>query len=75
MHKYRNSSKSDNPPHIYAMANQVESIFEFQLENKYNSMTLLVEVQDKGFSSRKAKSPLQFEFIFYALRHSLTFRS
>ena len=22
MHKYRNSCKSDNPPHIYAMANQ-----------------------------------------------------
>ena len=50
-------------------------VFAILSYNKaFISVTLFVEIQHKGFTSHKAKSPLQFEVIFYALRLSLTFR-
>jgi hypothetical protein len=39
------------------------------------SVTLVVEIQDQGFTGNKPKSPLPFEILFNGLTLSLTFTS
>jgi hypothetical protein len=45
------------------------------MQTKLINVTLLAEIQDKEFTSHKAKAVLQFGTNNYMIGHSLTFKS